>query len=98
MALPDNQGPDEELMSFVDVANLACGFHAGDPSIMVKTVRLAKKHGIRVGAHPGLPDLLGFGRRPMAVSPEDVYALVLYQIGALTGILAAEGVPLNHGT
>ena len=83
-------------MSYVDVANLACGFHAGDPSIMVKTVRLAKKHGVRVGAHPGLPDLLGFGRRQMAVSPEDVYALVLYQIGALTAVLKAEGVPLNH--
>ena len=83
-------------MSFVDVANLACGFHAGDPSTMVKTVRLAKKHGVRVGAHPGLPDLLGFGRRPMDVSPEDMYALVLYQVGALAAILQAESVPLNH--
>ncbi|KAI1771002.1 LamB/YcsF [Hypoxylon cercidicola] len=89
-------GPDEELMSIVNVANVACGFHAGDPSTMVKTVRLAKKHNVKVGAHPGMPDLLGFGRRRMNVSPEDMYALVLYQVGALAGILAAEGVPLNH--
>lgn len=89
-------GPDEELMRYVDVANVACGFHAGDPSIMVRTVRLAKQRGVRIGAHPGMPDLLGFGRRRMTVSPDDMYALVLYQVGALAGILAAEGVPLNH--
>ncbi|KAI0887023.1 LamB/YcsF [Annulohypoxylon maeteangense] len=89
-------GPDEDLMRYVDVANIACGFHAGDPSTMVRTVRLAKQHGVRVGAHPGMPDLLGFGRRRMAVAPDDMYALVLYQVGALAGILAAEGVPLNH--
>ncbi|OTB03153.1 hypothetical protein M426DRAFT_263435 [Hypoxylon sp. CI-4A] len=89
-------GPDEELMQYVDVANVACGFHAGDPSTMVRTVRLAKQNGIRVGAHPGLPDLLGFGRRRMNVAPEDMYAAVLYQVGAFAGILAAEGVPLNH--
>lgn len=90
------KGPDEELMKHVDVANVACGFHAGDPSTMVRTVRLAKQHGIRVGAHPGMPDLLGFGRRRMAIAPEDMYAAVLYQVGALSGILAAEGMPLNH--
>ncbi|KAI0179693.1 LamB/YcsF [Hypoxylon sp. FL1284] len=89
-------GPDEELMRIVDVANVACGFHAGDPSTMARTARLAKQHGVRVGAHPGLPDLLGFGRRRMAVAPEDARALVLYQVGALAGVLAAEGVPLNH--
>ncbi|KAI1759907.1 LamB/YcsF [Hypoxylon sp. FL1150] len=89
-------GPDEELMTVVDVANVACGFHAGDPATMVRTVRLAKEHNVRVGAHPGMPDLLGFGRRQMNVSPEDMYALVLYQVGALAGILAAEGVSLNH--
>ncbi|KAI1077943.1 LamB/YcsF [Whalleya microplaca] len=89
-------GPDEELMRHVDVANVACGFHAGDPSIMVRTVRLAKQHGIRVGAHPGMPDLIGFGRRRMNIAPDDMFALVLYQVGALAGILAAEGVPLNH--
>ncbi|OTA53225.1 LamB/YcsF [Hypoxylon sp. EC38] len=89
-------GPDEELMKYIDVANVACGFHAGDPSIMVRTVRLAREHGIRVGAHPGMPDLLGFGRRRMNIAPDDMYAMVLYQVGALAGILAAEGVPLNH--
>ncbi|KAI1455093.1 LamB/YcsF [Annulohypoxylon moriforme] len=89
-------GPDEELMRHVDVANVACGFHAGDPSTMVRTVRLAKQHGVRVGAHPGMPDLLGFGRRRMTIAPNDMYAIVLYQVGALAGILAAEGVPLNH--
>ncbi|KAI8963596.1 LamB/YcsF [Daldinia sp. FL1419] len=89
-------GPDEELMRYVDVANVACGFHAGDPSTMVRTVRLAKERGVRVGAHPGMPDLLGFGRRRMEISPDDMYALVLYQVGALAGILAAEDVPLNH--
>ncbi|KAI1204734.1 LamB/YcsF [Annulohypoxylon truncatum] len=89
-------GPDEELMRYVDVANVACGFHAGDPSTMVRTVRLAKQHGVRVGAHPGMPDLLGFGRRRMNIAPDDMYASVLYQVGALAGILAAEGVPLNH--
>ncbi|OTA80579.1 hypothetical protein M434DRAFT_380976 [Hypoxylon sp. CO27-5] len=89
-------GPDEELMKYIDVANVACGFHAGDPSIMVRTVHLAKEHGIRVGAHPGMPDLLGFGRRRMNIAPDDMYAMVLYQVGALAGILAAEGVPLNH--
>ncbi|KAI0007566.1 LamB/YcsF [Xylariaceae sp. FL0662B] len=89
-------GPDEDLMRYVDVANVACGFHAGDPSIMVRTVRLAKQNGIKVGAHPGMPDLLGFGRRRMNISPDDMFALVLYQVGALAGVLAAEGVPLNH--
>ncbi|KAI1643668.1 LamB/YcsF [Daldinia loculata] len=89
-------GPDEDLMRYIDVANIACGFHAGDPSTMVRTVRLAKQHGVRVGAHPGMPDLLGFGRRRMEISPDDMYALVLYQVGALAAIIAAEDMPLNH--
>ncbi|KAI1479674.1 LamB/YcsF [Daldinia eschscholtzii] len=89
-------GPDEELMRYVDVANVACGFHAGDPTTMVRTVRLAKERGVRVGAHPGMPDILGFGRRRMEISPDDMYALVLYQVGALAGILSAEGVIMNH--
>ncbi|KAI1378100.1 LamB/YcsF [Hypoxylon crocopeplum] len=89
-------GPDEDLMQYVDVANIACGFHAGDPSTMARTARLAKQHGVRVGAHPGLPDLVGFGRRRMDIAAADVHAAVLYQVGALAGILAAEGVPLNH--
>lgn len=90
------QGPDDELMKLVDVANVACGYHAGDPSIMIKTIRLAKLHNVRVGAHPGLPDLFGFGRRQMVIAPEDMYALVLYQVGALVAMLTAEGMQLNH--
>ncbi|KAI0593301.1 hypothetical protein F4775DRAFT_578514 [Biscogniauxia sp. FL1348] len=89
-------GPDEELMKYVDVANVACGFHAGDPSIMRNTVRLAKKYNIKVGAHPGLQDLFGFGRRRMSVAPDDMYAMVLYQVGALKAMLDAEGVALHH--
>ncbi|OCT54275.1 Lactam utilization protein lamB [Cladophialophora carrionii] len=89
-------GPDEELMPFIDTANIACGFHAGDPAMMVKMVRLCKKYGVKVGAHPGLPDLIGFGRRRMELDPHDVYCAVLYQVGALKAILDAEGVPLIH--
>lgn len=83
-------------MPFVDTANIACGFHAGDPSIMLKTIRLCKKYGVKVGAHPGLQDLLGFGRRRMDIDPHDVYCAVLYQIGALKAMLDAEGVPMIH--
>ncbi|OAA55136.1 Glycoside hydrolase/deacetylase, beta/alpha-barrel [Cordyceps fumosorosea ARSEF 2679] len=89
-------GPDEELMPLIDAANIACGFHAGDPSIMLRTARLCRLHGVKAGAHPGLPDLLGFGRRRMDISPADLHALVLYQVGALKAILAAEGLPLAH--
>jgi len=89
-------GPDEELMQYIDAANIACGFHAGDPTIMLKTVRLAKKHNVKMGAHPGLQDLFGFGRRKIEVDPEDMYASILYQVGALKAFLDAEGVPLNH--
>lgn len=89
-----NQGPDEELMPLIDVANVACGFHAGDPSTMLKTVRLAKRYKKLVGAHPGLPDLLGFGRRPMQIDPEDMFASMLYQVGALEAVLKSEGMRL----
>ncbi|CZR52803.1 related to lactam utilization protein lamB [Phialocephala subalpina] len=89
-------GPDEELMQYIDAANIACGYHAGDPSLMLKTVRLAKKHGVKAGAHPGLPDLFGFGRRKMEIDPGDMYAMILYQVGALKAMLDAEGVPLSH--
>ncbi|KAI0379392.1 LamB/YcsF [Hypomontagnella monticulosa] len=89
-------GPDEDLMRYVDVANIACGFHAGDPSTMLRTVRLAKQHGVAIGAHPGMPDLIGFGRRRMDIAPDDMYAMVLYQVGALVAVLTAEGVRLNH--
>ncbi|WP_226584878.1 LamB/YcsF family protein [Halobacillus litoralis] len=89
-------GRDEEIMKYVTSANIACGFHAGDPSIMKKTVRLAIENGVRIGAHPGLPDLSGFGRRPMEISSEEAYDMVIYQIGALKGFVEAEGGTLQH--
>jgi UPF0271 protein len=89
-------GNDSELLNFISSANLACGFHAGDPLTMRNTVREAQAHGVAVGAHPGLPDLQGFGRRPMAMTPDEVYALVVYQVGALFGFARACGTRLNH--
>jgi UPF0271 protein len=89
-------GDDAELMRTVTSANIACGAHAGDPAVMRRTVRLAREHGVAVGAHPGLPDLAGFGRREMRVSPDEVEGLVLYQLGALSAIARAEGVALAH--
>ena len=89
-------GQDAEMMQSISSANVACGFHAGDPGVMRDTVRLAKAHGVAVGAHPGFPDLVGFGRRNMAASPREVEDLVIYQVGALAGIAAAEGVRLQH--
>ncbi|MGH9310892.1 MAG: LamB/YcsF family protein [Vicinamibacterales bacterium] len=89
-------GNDAELLKSVTSANVACGFHAGDPAVMRETVRLAKQAGVAVGAHPGLPDLAGFGRRTMAVTARETGDFVLYQIGALAAIAAAEGVRLQH--
>ncbi len=89
-------GADEALMPHVTTANLACGFHAGDPMIMVETVRLARQHGVAVGAHPGLPDLRGFGRRVMTLSPDEIYADTLYQAGALRAVLQAHSMELHH--
>ena len=89
-------GDDEGLMPLVTLANVACGFHASDPSVMAGTVRLAKRHGVRVGAHPSLPDREGFGRREMKLGREELTASVLYQIGALSAFLRAEGMRLNH--
>ncbi|KAF7556035.1 hypothetical protein G7Z17_g1700 [Cylindrodendrum hubeiense] len=89
-------GPDEDLMPFIDVANIACGFHAGDPSIMLKTVRLCKKYGLKAGAYPGQQDLFGFGQRKIEVDPKDIYAMVLYQVGASKAMLNAEGMELSH--
>lgn len=89
-------GNDEALMELIDVANVACGFHAGDPGVMRETVALAIENGVRIGAHPGLPDLTGFGRRRMALRPDEVEALILYQTGALLGFLNAAGAPLHH--
>ncbi len=89
-------GNDEQLMRIIDVANVACGYHAGDPDVMNRTVELAAEHGVAVGAHPGLPDPVGFGRRRMVLRPEEVESIILYQTGALTAFLAKHGLPLNH--
>ena len=89
-------GYDELAMPYVTSINVACGFHASDPDIMAKTVLLAKKHGVAVGAHPGYPDLVGFGRRSMALTPEEVKNAVIYQIGALDAFCKAAGVRLQH--
>ena len=89
-------GNDEAVIPEITSANVACGFHASDPVTMIRTVGLCKQHGVEVGSHPGLPDLLGFGRRPMRITPDDCYAYVLYQTGALQAVLAAEGLTLHH--
>ena len=87
---------DERIIPLVTSANVACGYHASDPVVMQRTVREAKKAGIGVGAHPGFPDLMGFGRREMAVSPAEAKAYTLYQLGALAAFCQAEGVKLQH--
>ncbi len=89
-------GRDAEVMSSITSANVACGFHAGDPGVMRRTIALAREHGVAVGAHPGHPDLVGFGRREMQVSPAEVEDFVLYQIGALAAIAQAQGIKLQH--
>lgn len=89
-------GNDAGILQYVSSANVACGFHAGDPLVMSDTVRLAKNGGVAVGAHPGFPDLQGFGRRNMACSPKEVKAFVQYQLGALSAFCRANGVPLQH--
>ncbi|MBM7646040.1 UPF0271 protein [Scopulibacillus daqui] len=89
-------GHDEEILNEVTSVNVACGFHAGDPSVMRKTVQLALTKNVRIGAHPGLHDLVGFGRRNMNISPREAYDIVVYQIGALNGFLQAEGGKMQH--
>ncbi len=89
-------GDDEKIMPLISSANIACGFHASSPSIMRKTVTLAKRYGVAVGAHPSYPDLAGFGRRYMEIAPEQLKADLIYQIGALMGFCLAESVPLAH--
>lgn len=89
-------GLDDQAMSHVDCANIACGFHASDPDVMRKTVALAVANGVRIGAHPGYPDLVGFGRRSMACSPQEVENLMLYQIGALEAFCRAEGTRIRY--
>lgn len=89
-------GNDEAIMDFITSANIACGFHAGDPATMRKTVQLALEKNVGIGAHPGLQDLVGFGRRNLSLSPQEAYDLVVYQIGALSGFVQAEGGKMQH--
>ncbi|MGD6816858.1 5-oxoprolinase subunit PxpA [Metabacillus sp. 84] len=89
-------GNDADILPLVTSVNIACGFHAGDPSVMRKTVQLALTNGKAIGAHPGLQDLQGFGRRSMAISPEEAYDIVLYQIGSLDAFVRSEGGKLHH--
>jgi UPF0271 protein len=89
-------GADEEVIRHISSANIACGFHGGDPTVLRRTVALAGRHGVAVGAHVGFPDLLGFGRRRLDVRPADVKDYVTYQIGALQAFLHAAGMPLQH--
>ena len=89
-------GADAELFALISSANVACGFHGGDPRTLDKTVKTASAQGVRVGAHPSYPDLVGFGRRVMAATPDDIYADVLYQLGALDAFCRASGVTMQH--
>ena len=89
-------GQDAALMDSITSANIACGFHAGDPGVMRQTLALAKDKGVAVGAHPGFPDLVGFGRREMKATPAEVQDFVLYQVSALAGMAAAQGLKLQH--
>lgn len=89
-------GMDDRVIPLITSANVACGYHASDPAVMEKTVAMAKEAGIRVGAHPGFPDLMGFGRRNMAVTPGEARAYVLYQLGALEGFCRSAGIRMQH--
>jgi len=89
-------GTDEQIMPYIDMANIACGFHASDPFIMDKTVKLAMQNNVMIGAHPGYPDLLGFGRRDMSFKPEEITQMVLYQVGALQAICDANGTRVEY--
>jgi UPF0271 protein len=89
-------GRDEEILGIITSANVACGFHAGDPHVMRETVAMAKKQGVRVGAHPGLPDIIGFGRRRMDISPAELRDIITYQMSALRGFVEAAGMKLQH--
>ena len=89
-------GNDEEIMPYITSANIACGFHGGDPHIMRKTVELAKKYGVGIGAHPSFPDMMGFGRRHMNCTPAEVKDYVTYQMGALREFASANGLKIQH--
>jgi UPF0271 protein len=89
-------GHDREVMPYITSANIACGFHAGDPMVMAQTVNLAKQHGVAVGAHPGYPDLMGFGRRAIGLTTREVKNYIIYQVGALQAFARVAGVDLQH--
>lgn len=89
-------GLDAQVIPHVSSVNIACGYHAGDPVVMEKTVALAKEHGVAIGAHPGFPDLMGFGRRPMNITPAEAGVYVKYQMGALLAFVKAQGLKLQH--
>jgi 5-oxoprolinase (ATP-hydrolysing) subunit A len=89
-------GDDSAIMPYITIANVACGFHASDPSVMARTVKLANEHQVKVGAHPSLPDLQGFGRREMKMGADELVHCIIYQVAALKGFLDREGMPLNH--
>ena len=89
-------GNDAALLALIDSANLACGFHAGDPLVMRRTLRLAREAGVGIGAHPAFPDLQGFGRRPMSLPADELEAILLYQMAALAGMARAEGLAMAH--
>ncbi|OZU88826.1 lactam utilization protein LamB [Virgibacillus indicus] len=89
-------GSDERLLEHISSANIACGFHAGDPNVMDRTIRLAKKYNVAIGAHPGFPDIAGFGRRMIEFSPEEIYRIVLYQIGSLQAFCKVHQVQMLH--
>lgn len=89
-------GNDVEVLKYISSANIACGYHAGDHNVMFETVRLAQKNGVKIGAHPGFPDLAGFGRREMNLSTREIYNLMIYQMGALQAVCKANGASLSH--
>lgn len=89
-------GEQEEILKYVTSANIACGFHGGDPTVMRETVKLAIANGVRIGAHPGLPDLNGFGRREMNITPQEAYDMIIYQVGALQGFLTICNENMQH--
>lgn len=89
-------GNDEEMMQYISSANIACGYHGGDPHVMRQTVALAKKYGVGIGAHPAFPDLMGFGRRYMTCSPQEIQDFILYQVGALREFAKVMNVELQH--
>lgn len=91
-----NLGADDAMMELITSANIACGFHAGDPSVMARTVSLAKQHGVALGAHPGYPDLQGFGRRQMGLTLEDITHILYYQMGALAAFAQSANLRLSH--